>query len=164
MIPGFRPLRRQAGSAILGISNRMEVDDMKLAVIDGQGGRIGAQLVDAIRQAGLPGEVLAIGTNSAATAAMMKAGADAGATGENPVIVACRDADVIIGPIGILSADALLGEITPAMAAAVGRSRAVKLLLPLNQCNTIVVGTRALSVSALISETLGELEKLTGKS
>ena len=164
MIPGFRPLRRQAGSAILGISNRMEVDDMKLAVIDGQGGRIGAQLVTAIRQAGLPGEVLAIGTNSAATAAMMKAGADAGATGENPVIVACRDADVIIGPIGILSADALLGEITPAMAAAVGRSRAVKLLLPLNQCNTIVVGTRALSVSALIAETLGELEKLTGKS
>ena len=108
--------------------------------------------------------MLAIGTNSAATAAMMKAGADAGATGENPVIVACRDADVIIGPIGILSADALLGEITPAMAAAVGRSRAVKLLLPLNQCNTIVVGTRALSVSALIAETLGELEKLTGKS
>ncbi len=157
-------MRRQAGSAILGISNRMEVDDMKLAVIDGQGGRIGAQLVAAIRQAGLPGEVLAIGTNSAATAAMMKAGADAGATGENPVIVACRDADVIIGPIGILSADALLGEITPAMAAAVGRSRAVKLLLPLNQCNTIVVGTRALSVSALIAETLGELEKLTGKS
>ena len=151
-------MRRQAGSAILGISNRMEVDDMKLAVIDGQGGRIGAQLVDAIRQAGLPGEVLAIGTNSAATAAMMKAGADAGATGENPVIVACRDADVIIGPIGILSADALLGEITPAMAAAVGRSRAVKLLLPLNQCNTIVVGTRALSVSALIAETLGELK------
>ena len=89
-------MRRQAGSAILGISNRMEVDDMKLAVIDGQGGRIGAQLVAAIRQAGLPGEVLAIGTNSAATAAMMKAGADAGATGENPVIVACRDADVII--------------------------------------------------------------------
>lgn len=164
MIPGFRPLRRRAGSAILGISTRMEVDDMKLAVIDGQGGRIGAQLVAAIRQAGLPGEVLAIGTNSAATAAMMKAGADAGATGENPVIVACRDADVIIGPIGILSADALLGEITPAMAAAVGRSRAVKLLLPLNQCNTIVVGTRALSVSALIAETLGELEKLTGKS
>ena len=164
MIPGFLPLRRRAGSAILGISNRMEVDDMKLAVIDGQGGRIGAQLVDAIRQAGLPGEVLAIGTNSAATAAMMKAGADAGATGENPVIVACRDADLIIGPIGILSADALLGEINPSMAAAVGRSRAVKLLLPLNQCNTIVVGTRALSVSALIAETLGELEKLTGKS
>ena len=157
-------MRRRAGSAILGISTRMEVDDMKLAVIDGQGGRIGAHLVAAIRQAGLPGEVLAIGTNSAATAAMMKAGADAGATGENPVIVACRDADVIIGPIGILSADALLGEITPAMAAAVGRSRAVKLLLPLNQCNTIVVGTRALSVSALIAETLGELEKLTGKS
>ena len=153
-------MRRQAGSAILGISNRMEVDDMKLAVIDGQGGRMGAQLVDAIRQAGLPGEVLAIGTNSAATAAMMKAGADAGATGENPVIVACRDADVIIGPIGILSADALLGEITPAMAAAVGRSRAVKLLLPVNQCRNVVVGTQQMTLSQLVSAAVGQLRQL----
>lgn len=158
MIPGFRPLRRQAGSAILGISNRMEVDDMKLAVIDGQGGRIGAQLVAAIRQAGLPGEVLAIGTNSAATAAMMKAGADAGATGENPVIVACRDADVIIGPIGILSADALLGEITPAMALAVARSRARRVLVPTNRCDTLVVGVAAGSMTALVQQAVDEVQ------
>ena len=158
MIPGFRPLRRQAGSAILGISNRMEVDDMKLAVIDGQGGRIGAQLVAAIRQAGLPGEVLAIGTNSAATAAMMKAGADAGATGENPLIVACRDADVIIGPIGILSADALLGEITPAMALAVARSRARRVLVPTNRCDTLVVGVAAGSMTALVQQAVDEVQ------
>ena len=137
---------------------------MRIVVIDGQGGKMGRQLAERIGAAYPQAELTCVGTNAIATTAMLKAGARHAATGENAVIVACRRADVIIGPIGILSADALLGEITPAMAAAVGRSRAVKLLLPLNQCNTIVVGTRALSVSALIAETLGELEKLTGKS
>ena len=137
---------------------------MEILVIDGQGGGLGRQLVAALRKAMPETALMAVGTNSAATEAMRKAGASRAATGENAVAVACRRADVIVGPLGIVMADALLGEITPAMAAAVGRSRAVKLLLPLNQCNTIVVGTRALSVSALIAETLGELEKLTGKS
>ena len=86
---------------------------MKLVVIDGQSGRTGALLVDRVRAAGLPLELLAVGTNANATAAMMKAGAQRGATGENPVLVACRDADIIAGPIGILMADALMGEITP---------------------------------------------------
>ena len=86
---------------------------MKLVIIDGQSGRMGALLAERIKAAKLPCEVLAVGTNAIATAAMMKAGADQGATGENPVLVACRTADVIAGPIGILSADALLGEITP---------------------------------------------------
>ena len=84
---------------------------MKLVVIDGQSGRTGALLVERIRAAGLPLELLAVGTNAIATAAMMKAGAQRGATGENPVLVACRDADIIAGPIGILMADALMGEI-----------------------------------------------------
>ena len=97
---------------------------MKLVIIDGQSGRMGALLAERIKAAKLPCEVLAVGTNAIATAAMMKAGADQGATGENPVLVACRTADVIAGPIGILSADALLGEITPAMAVAVGQSPA----------------------------------------
>ena len=97
---------------------------MKLVVIDGQSGRVGALLVERVRAAGLPLELLAVGTNAIATAAMMKAGAQRGATGENPVLVACRDADIIAGPIGILIADALMGEITPAMAVAVGQSRA----------------------------------------
>jgi hypothetical protein len=85
---------------------------------------------------------------------MIKAGADAGATGENPVIVACKDADVIIGPIGIIAADSLLGEITPAMALAVGASNAKKLLIPVNMCNNIVVGTQSFSMSKMITETV----------
>ena len=93
---------------------------MKLVIIDGQSGRMGALLAERIKAAKLPCEVLAVGTNAIATAAMMKAGADQGATGENPVLVACRTADIIAGPIGILSADALLGEITPAIAVAIG--------------------------------------------
>ena len=93
-----------------------------------------------------------MGTNAIATSAMLKAGADAGATGENPVLVACRTAEVIVGPIGILSADSLLGEITPAMAAAVGQSGAKKLLLPVNQCSNIVVGTQNLTLSKLMDE------------
>ena len=92
---------------------------MKILVIDGQGGRMGKALVETLRRRGFSGEILAVGTNSAATAAMLKAGADEGATGENPVVVASRRADVILGPMGIIAANSLLGEITPAMALAV---------------------------------------------
>ena len=133
---------------------------MKIAVIDGQGGRIGQMIVSAIKKEGFPCTVRAIGTNALATSAMMKAGADEGATGENPVIVACRQANIIIGPIGLLVADGLLGEITPAMAAAVGQSEATKLLLPLNLCNNIVVGTQSMSVSSLVTETVNTLKTL----
>ena len=91
---------------------------MKLVIIDGQNGRMGALLTERVKAAGLPLETLVVGTNAIATAAMMTAGADRGATGENPVLVACRDADIIAGPIGILMADALMGEITPAIAVA----------------------------------------------
>ncbi|MBQ3257569.1 MAG: DUF3842 family protein [Oscillospiraceae bacterium] len=133
---------------------------MKIAVIDGQGGRIGQMIVNAIKKEGLACTVRAIGTNSMATAAMLKAGADEGATGENPVIVACRQVNIIIGPLGLLVADGLLGEITPAMAAAIGQSEATKLLLPLNLCNNIVVGTQSMSVSNLISETVNTLKNL----
>ena len=133
---------------------------MKVVVIDGQGGRLGSMLVEGIRSAGLDCQLTAIGTNSIAAASMLKAGADASASGENPVIVVCRDADVIIGPIGILAADALLGEITPAMAVAIGQSRAVKLLLPVNLCKNRVVGVPALSFSQLVTSTVEELKQL----
>ena len=136
---------------------------MKLVVIDGQSGRTGALLVERVRAAGLPLELLAVGTNAIATAAMMKAGAQRGATGENPVIVACRDADVIIGPVGILSADSMMGEITPAMAVAVGQSRAVKLLLPVNRCNNRVIGVRKLSLSEIAAETVEELKRIVNE-
>ena len=134
---------------------------MKLVIIDGQSGRMGALLTERVKAAGLPLETLVVGTNAIATAAMMKAGADRGATGENPVLVACRTADVIAGPIGILSADALLGEITPAMAVAVGQSAAKKLLLPVNRhCGHTVVGVRDLSLSQLADELVEHLRAL----
>ena len=113
---------------------------------------MGSLLVERIKSASLPCDLIAIGTNAIATSAMLKAGADAAATGENPVIVACRDADIIAGPIGILAADSLLGEITPAMAVAIGQSRAKKVLLPVNNCNNIVAGTQNLSLSKLMDE------------
>ena len=133
---------------------------MRIVVIDGQGGRMGAQLIEGVRAAGITCDITAIGTNVLATSAMLKAGADRGATGENPVIVACRDAEVIVGPIGILAADSLLGEITPPMAVAVGQSRAIKLLLPVNQCRNVVVGTQQMTLSQLVSAAVGQLRQL----
>ena len=136
---------------------------MKVVIIDGQGGRLGRMLVEGVSAAGLDCQLTAIGTNSIATAAMLKAGARAGATGENPVLVACREADVILGPLGLLVADSLLGEITPAMAQAVGRSRAVKLLLPVNMCNNRVVGVSDRSFSELVNCAIEELIALARK-
>ena len=133
---------------------------MKVVVIDGQSGRIGQLFVEKVTKAKLPCELTAVGTNAIATSAMLKAGAAMGATGENPVIVACRTADVIVGPIGILAADAMLGEITPNMAAAVGRSNAKKLLLPVNLCNHIVIGTQSLSLSAVLDEAVETLRRI----
>lgn len=136
---------------------------MRVVIIDGQGGRIGQLLVERIREAALDCEVVAIGTNSIATTAMLKAGADRGATGENPVLVSCRDADVIVGPLGIIAADSLMGEITDKMAAAVAKSSATKLLLPVNMCNKIVAGTRSMTMSALISEAVTQLSELVNQ-
>lgn len=133
---------------------------MKVVVIDGQSGRMGQLFLERAVAAKLPCELLAVGTNAIATSAMLKAGASAGATGENPVLVACRTADVIVGPIGILAADSLMGEITPAMAVAIGQSRAKKLLLPVNHCNNLVAGTQSLSLSRLMEEAVELLRSL----
>ena len=123
---------------------------MNIMVIDGQGGRMGKSIVEQMKRNFPEDEILAIGTNSIATAAMLKAGADAGATGENPAIVGWRTAGLIIGPLGIVIADSLLGEITPAMAAAIGQSRAKKILLPVNRCQHYVVGCRDLPLGELV--------------
>ena len=125
---------------------------MKVLIIDGQGGGLGRQLVTAVTERCPEAEVLAVGTNSTATGAMLRAGADQAATGENAVLVACRRADVIIGPIGIVIADSMLGEITPAMAAAVGQSPARRILLPVNQCDNLVVGAADLSMADKVRE------------
>ena len=133
---------------------------MTVLVIDGQGGKIGQLLVESIIKEQIPCDLVAIGTNSIATSAMLKAGAGQGATGENPVIVNSRSADVIIGPIGIVSADSLLGEITPSMAVAIGQSKAVKLLLPVSHCDNQVIGVKNLSIGEMVQETISQLKKL----
>lgn len=133
---------------------------MEVLVIDGQGGRIGQQLIKAILSRYPEVELTAIGTNSLATSAMLKGGAAQGATGENALLVACRRADVILGPLGIVIADALMGEISPAMAVAVGQSPAKKILIPMNQCDNIVAGVEDLPVSKLLDSALEELDLL----
>lgn len=132
--------------------------NMKIIVIDGQGGKMGQGVIAQLKKLHPELDITAIGTNSIATSAMLKAGADAGATGENPVIVASRDADLIIGPIGIVIANSLLGEITPPMAEAIGSSHAKKILIPVNKCNHYVVGCGDLSLSEYISLVLEQVE------
>lgn len=133
---------------------------MKVVVIDGQSGRMGQLFIERAKAQDLPCQILAVGTNAIATSAMLKAGAENGATGENPVLVACRTADIIVGPIGILAADSLMGEITPAMAVAIGQSSAKKLLLPVNQCNNIVAGVQNLTLSKLMEEAVELLRSM----
>ena len=128
-----------------------------ILIIDAQGGGIGRLLVSAIRQELPEASITAVGGNSAATAAMLKAGADRGASGENAVVVACRSADVILGPIGIVIADAMLGEITLKMAAAVARSSAKRILIPFDHCDNIVVGVHDSSMKALVKEAVAVL-------
>ena len=133
---------------------------MNILIIDAQGGGIGSQLVAAIKEKVPKAVITAAGTNTVATAAMLKAGADHAATGENAVIVGCRKADIIIGPIGIVIADAMYGEITPSMALAVGQSLAKRILLPMNHCDNIVVGVADLNLGRLIQSVVAELRGL----
>lgn len=133
---------------------------MKILIIDAQGGGIGKQLVTAIKRDLPQMEITAVGTNSMATTAMLKAGADHAATGENAVIVGCRKADVIVGPIGIVIADAMCGEVTPAMAVAVGQSSAKRLLIPVNHCDNVIVGIADLSIGLMIESVEKKLKTL----
>ncbi len=127
---------------------------MRIIVIDGQGGNIGKQLVKNIREEFPDVYIRAVGTNSTATANMLKGGANEAATGENALIVACRQADLIIGPIGIAVADALLGEVSARMAAAVGQSSAKKILIPLNKCDVLIPGLQDKSTSEVLADAM----------
>ena len=132
---------------------------MNILVIDGQGGKMGAALTEQIKR-GLPqAQVIAVGTNSLATSAMLRAGADAAATGENPVIRNSMDADLIIGPVGIIMAHAILGEVTPKMAEAVGGSRAKKILIPVNGCGVTVAGVQDMQLSGYVTDALRKAEQ-----
>ncbi|MCM1136165.1 MAG: DUF3842 family protein [Clostridium sp.] len=132
---------------------------MNILVIDAQGGGIGRQVIAALKKNFPEQTVTAVGTNSAAASAMLKAGADEAATGENAVKVCCRKADLIIGPIGIVIADSLLGEITPAMAVAVGQSSAKRILIPVNHCDNYIVGISDLTLARLIDGVVREVRK-----
>lgn len=127
---------------------------MKIVIVDGQGGRLGKLLVEGVKARLPQAQVYALGTNSIATATMMKAGADFGATGENPVIRGVMDADAVLGPVGIVVAHAILGEVTPAMAEAVGGCRARKFLVPMNSCGVMVAGVKEQPLSAYVAQAI----------
>ena len=133
---------------------------MNLLVIDAQGGGLGKQIITNIKADYPEVNILAVGTNTIATSAMLKAGADEAATGENSVVVASKQADVIIGPIGIVVADSMLGEITPVMAKAVAQSNAKRILIPFNNCQNYIAGVGDLNTGKLVDDAISYLKKL----
>ena len=128
---------------------------MKVAVVDGQGGGIGKAITEKLRKEfGERMEIYAFGTNALATAALLKAGANEGATGENAIIQNMSEMDIIVGPLGIIVAHSMLGELTPRMAEAIAKSKARKLLLPINRVRIDVIGAKAEPLPHLVSELL----------
>lgn len=136
---------------------------MKILIIDGHGGGLGAQLVAAVTKNFPHFMIRAVGTNSTATVAMIKAGAKEAATGENAAVVGALWADVIVGPVGIVIADAMLGEITQRMAVAIGKSNAQRIFVPLNQCDNIIIGTANLPVVRLVQNVVDVLSGMAGE-
>ena len=134
--------------------------DWKVLIIDGQGGGIGKQLTQILKENFPFIRIHAVGTNVLATQAMLKAGADDGSTGENAVIVGCRNADIIIGPLGIVIADSLMGEITSKMATAVGQSKAIRILIPTNQCDNRIAGVDNYSLSFLMRNCIDQIRQI----
>lgn len=130
---------------------------MKLVVIDGQGGGFGKAIIEALRAKGYSGEIVAVGTNALATSAMLKAGANAGATGENAAVVNAAHAQVIAGPLGLVMANSMLGECTPAMAQAIAQSPAVKVLVPAARCHVQVAGLAPKPLGELIEDAAQKL-------
>ena len=133
---------------------------MKILIVDGQGGGVGRQLAAKIKETFPDARLMAVGTNTVATAAMLKGGADDAATGENAVLVAARKADVIVGPLGIVVADSLGGEITPAMANAIAQSDARRILIPFKNCDNVLVGVSDFTLGSLIHQAIEELRRI----
>lgn len=140
------------------LNRRIRGDILKIAVIDGQGGGIGKALVEKLSKLTNEIQIIALGTNSAATSGMIKAGANQGATGENAIRVTCKKVDIIVGPLAILVEDSMMGEITSIMAQAISTSDAVKVLLPLNRCNMIIAGVNNIKLNKLIELAVNEIQ------
>ncbi|HIU26377.1 MAG TPA: DUF3842 family protein [Candidatus Copromorpha excrementigallinarum] len=136
---------------------------MRIAVVDGQGGGIGRAIVEKVRKEIPDAEITALGTNSAATGQMLKGGAGEGATGENAIVHNMKQVDVVMGVIGILNANSMMGELTPAMASAIGGSNAYKILLPVNRCSIHVVSVESMSLGEHIENAVKELKRYMGK-
>lgn len=129
---------------------------MRVIVMDAQGGGMGRLLVEGLKKAMPEQPVIAVGTNALATSAMLRAGADQGATGENAVVVCAAQADLILAPIGMVLCDAMLGEVTAAMACAVGKSPAHKILVPVSRCQTSIAGAQKLSMAEAVEKAVAE--------
>ncbi len=129
-----------------------------IAVIDGKGGGVGSALIGRLKKEVPQAHVLALGTNALATSAMLRAGADDGATGENAIVQCCGRAHVVAGPIGILMAGAMLGEVSAPMAAAVGQSQAVRILVPINRCETLIAGVSGVPASRLLEDAMDKIQ------
>jgi len=142
---------------LLGESREKGDKGVKIVIVDGQGGRLGKLLVEGVKARLPQAQVYALGTNSIATATMLKAGADYGATGENPVIWGVMDADAVLGPVGIVVAHAILGEVTPAMAEAVGGCRAKKFLIPMNSCGVVIAGVKEQTLPIYVAQAVEQM-------
>ena len=137
----------------------MKADETTILIVDAQGGGLGKQLISTLRKEISNLRILAVGTNTAATSAMLKAGADEAATGENSILVASRKADLIIGPIGMVIADAMLGEITPVIARAIAQSDAKRILIPFSNCDNYIAGVSDFSTGRLIQDAVNQVKK-----
>ena len=137
---------------------------MRIAVIDGQGGGIGKIIVEKLKSAFCENvDKLVIGTNVLATSLMLKAGGNEGASGENAIVVNAPKVDIIIGSIGIIAANSMLGELTPLMAKAIAESPAKKILIPLNRCNIDVVGVNNQPLPHLVDQAIELIKKYRGE-
>lgn len=136
---------------------------MKIVVMDAQGGGMGRLVVEGLKRELPEQPLIAVGTNALATSAMLKAGADQGATGENAVTVCAASADLIVAPIGMVLADAMLGEVTERMAAAIGRSDAHKILIPVSRCQTTIAGMPRLTLAEAVSAAVAAVKERLNK-
>ncbi|WP_269476801.1 DUF3842 family protein [Hominibacterium faecale] len=136
---------------------------MVIAVVDGQGGGIGRAVVEKIKAAMPAAHVIGLGTNSVATGQMLRAGADDGATGENAIVHNMQHVDIVVGVIGILNANSMMGELTPAMASAIGGSHTYKVLLPINRCHIHVVSVEDVPLGKHIDHAIEAIRRYIEK-